>query len=392
MFLGMARGKVGDIVFGRRLGQQTTRAYVSNVNDATTRSQVAQRSKLGNIVSSYRAYRTLLQRAFESKAPGVTDYNMFASLNLSASSVYLSKEAVSAGACIIAPYSVSKGTLPPIQVIEQSAGTFQSDIAVPAGFAIDATTTVAAFSAAVLSSNADWIAGDQFTAVHAEQYSNAQVGYPQASVRLYDVVLSLSDNTLLQSVMPASVLAVIGGYLGFTNPAFTGAVSAIHSRRDASGSLKVSSARMLLTSSNTIYPLYSGAQAMEYAVVSRGYNQGAYLDPGSEHIAPGEPITPGTVITSVQSGSFAWPADDELALGSTITIFGSGLDALDDTAMLTDWSGGSITLGTGTVSGSGRSFSIPSGSQGKNLRNIVLNGTVLVSANEGGGFIPDPNA
>lgn len=392
MFLGMARGKVGDIVFSRRLGQQVTRAYVPRVNDAATRSQVAQRSRLGNLVSSYRAFRTLLQRAFESKPAGNTDYNMFVGANLSGSQVYLSAEAVAAGACVVAPYAVSKGTLPPIQVVEQAAGSFVSDIAVPAGFDITATTTVAQLTAAILSTNQDWTEGDQFTAVHAEQYVQAQTAFPMCSVRLYDVVLSSTDATLVRDLMPATVLSVINGFLGFTNPAFTGAITGIHSRLQASGALKVSSSQMLLTRNNTIYAQYSGAVAESIAVATRGFNQGVYLNPTSDHGQAGGSITPQVIITNVGGQSTEWNVDGGVLVNESILIHGSNLEQLDGAAVVSYWDGTNTTLGTGTVTAGGRAYMLTA-DNGKSIRTITLNGVILASMTDvSDGDIIDPGA
>lgn len=392
MLLGHARGKVGDVVFSRRLGQQTTRAYVSKVNDATTRSQVSQRSKLGNLVSSYRAYRTLLQRAFETKNPGVTDYNRFVGDNLAGSGVFLTKEEVAAGACVVAAYIVSKGTLPQIQVVEQVAGSFMSDIGLPAGFDIDATTTIAQLSEAIVSANADWMMGDQFTAVHAEQFVTAQGGIPMCSVRMYDIVLSPANQDLVRDTVPATVLSVVNGYLGFTNPDFTGGVAAIHSRREASGALKVSSSRIILTQNNQIYSRFAGISAEERAVASRGFNDGAYLDPGSEHGNPAQPITPNVVLTEIRSGGYVWPAEDTMQIGTDIEFLGENLSDLDGTAIITFHDATTATLGAGTVSSGARVFDISQDDTGKWIRRISIGGAVLASFNEGGGFIPDPGA
>lgn len=280
--MGTVSGKLGDTVFARRLGEQTQRAYVRRVNDATTRAQVVQRSKLGNIVSSYRAYRMLLQRAFENRPIGNTDYNVFASINLSKSAVYLDQNQTAAGACVVAPYTISRGTLPTIQVVETALGSFISDIAVPTEFVIDETTTVAMLSEAILSANADWQLNDQFTMIQAQQWIDQNTGYPMASVRLYDIVLSLSDATLVRSFLPSGILAVLDGFLGFQNPTFIGGVGAVHSRREASGQLKVSTQTILLTSTNSLYETYASLTAQEQAVATRGYNAGVYLDPYSQ--------------------------------------------------------------------------------------------------------------
>lgn len=407
LFTGNVRGKIGQVVFGLRKGVQTQRAYRGRgeVADAQTRSQVEQRSKLGNLVTTYRAYRTLLQRAYESKVGGQTDYNVLVGLNLSNSQVYLTKEAVDAGACVIAPYMISRGTLPPIQVVESVAGTFTSDIAVSPGFVITAETTVGQISAAILSSNQDWAVGDQFTAVHASQSINAASGYPQAYVRLYDFVLDLTDTTILRDVMPESVLSIVDGFLGFTNPVFVGGVAAIHSRKEAGDKLRVSSQNILLTRSNSVYATYAGSQARENAVQTRGYRMPVYLDPNSVNSTAGVEVpTPAMLISriSLQSAASApnlltestapWGAiqrwhfegnnlDPNLLtvkFHSSPTVFNVGESA-------------DITQVDGTIKFAARfpeEFPIPANS---NVEYIAVDGVILKSWSSGDEFI-DPSA
>src|SRR5574344_1093964 len=116
MLLGYARGKVGSLVFARRLGQQVTRAYNANPKDAATLAQTKQRVRLANVVNMYRATRSLTNHSFEGAMGGQTSYNLFVRYNLGTNSVVLTKEAASFGACVVAPYLVSKGTLPSIPV------------------------------------------------------------------------------------------------------------------------------------------------------------------------------------------------------------------------------------------------------------------------------------
>lgn len=327
-WFGTVTGKLGESVFARRLGEQTQRTYVRRVNDANTRAQVSQRSKLANIVSSYRAYRTLLQRAFESKNPGQTDYNVFASINLPISQVYLDQYASAAGACVIAPYGISRGVLPSVQVSEDTAGVFTSDIALGSALNIGPATTVAAFSTAVLGNNQDWIEGDQLTIVHAEQWLSA-AGYPMASVRLYEVVLSTTDGALLYDSIPATAIENLNGFVAMQNPDFIGGVAIVHSRRETSGALKVSSQSIMLSMSDTIYSQYAGGVAQSNAVTTRGYDQGAYLDPNSSHQGAGGSIPNAMTIATFTVGGAnvlartAYSANQ----GVQVVITGQGLDS-----------------------------------------------------------------
>lgn len=328
--MGTVSGKLGDVVFSRRLGEQVQRAYIKRVNDASTRSQVVQRSKIANLVSSYRAYRTLLQRAFESKPVGNTDYNVFVGINLSTTSVFLDQHASAAGACVAAPYQISRGVLPTIQVVEQAAGTFVSDIAVPADFELTATTTLSELTTAILSSNADWVEGDQFTTIHAQQWISQDNGFPMLSVRLYEFILSSTSDALVINSMPSNVLSVVDGFLGFVDVAFMGAVGCVHSRGSASGALSVSSQRMLLSENNTVYAMYSSTLAEETAATTRGYNAGVYLNPGTSHATAGGQIGGGVsqqILTLSVSGNNALTLSSlKPGVGAAVTLTGLNLN------------------------------------------------------------------
>lgn len=402
LFTGNVRGKLGQVVFGLRKGVQTQRAYRGrgDVADAQTRAQVEQRSKLGNLVTTYRAYRTLLQRAYENKIGGQTDYNVLVSLNLSSSQVYLTKEAANAGACVIAPYVISRGSLPSIQVTEAVAGTFTSDIAVPEGFAITADTTVAELSHAILESNQDWLLGDQFTAVHASQSVDAGSGYPLAYVRLYDMVLSYTDDTLVRDIMPASVLDVIGAFLGFTAPAFVGGVAGIHSRKDASGKLRVSSQSILLTRSNSVYATYAGGQARENAVQTRGYRQPVYLDPNSVYVPAGTtpPVSRAvisTIRTQVSSQNIMTMDSFALAPSNAYFFIGNNIDPAEITVKLYGAAAPVALSELGTVDASNsREISLETPAQPSGIRYveyIALSGVVAKNWADGDIFI-DPSA
>lgn len=321
VFLGTARGKVGDIVLSRRLGVQVARAYTSRVNDRKSESQVLQRSKIQNIAAIYRALRTFMQRAFESKPAGQTDYNAFSAANLSASKVLL--PAGVSGAGVVAPYLISRGTLQLIEVVESAAGLFTSDIALPSGFDV-ASATVGEFSAAVVGSNADWRYGDQLTIVRVDQLTSAD-GIPYVVSRLYDVTLSEGDGTL-----PFDAVLESGGFLSVNDPLFVGGLAFVQSRMDANNRLLVSPASLLLTSNNTVYTSYTSEDAATRALNSRGFNPAVFLEPGESSGGSG-PVLTGSRITGMTIGgtnvlNSAYTSQPMLNPSDVVRISGTGLD------------------------------------------------------------------
>lgn len=110
MLLGLAKGKVGDLVFYRDGGEQRTRTRVIPKNPRTF-AQQAQRVKIANVGGIFRAAADILRDSFVNRPTNQSGYNAFASRAI-ATSPYLTKEMVSAGSVIPQPAMASKGTLP----------------------------------------------------------------------------------------------------------------------------------------------------------------------------------------------------------------------------------------------------------------------------------------
>lgn len=82
MLLGYARGKLGDLVFSRQNGQQTSRARNRNPKNPRTEGQIAQRSLFASAVGFYKeASQAFFKFAYEDKRPRETDFNAFMRYN-----------------------------------------------------------------------------------------------------------------------------------------------------------------------------------------------------------------------------------------------------------------------------------------------------------------------
>lgn len=78
MFLGYARGSVGDVVFSRTNGQQITKARNRNPNNPRSISQMMQRSVFISAVKFYQLARAkFFKFAFEDKKTSESDFNAF---------------------------------------------------------------------------------------------------------------------------------------------------------------------------------------------------------------------------------------------------------------------------------------------------------------------------
>lgn len=296
MLLGYARGKVGDLVFARRLGQQTTRAYNSSPKDAKTRSQVTQRVKIANVIAMYRALKNICNHSFEGLDVGQTSYSAFVKANLTGNKVSLTKEASSFGACVVAPYLISRGSLPSIQV-EGTGADAVTNIAV-GNLTISGTTTIGQFADALVANNAGIEYGDQLTYVSLVQQTDANSGYPIVVAGIYEVTLNSASTDKVRDFIPEVGSSVKNGFLAHGALIGRGGFAWILSRKQTGSSLMVSTQRLVLTSPD-VYDQFATADANTRAISSYGFTMEPILAPG----VVGAPAGPSAGGGSGDSGS-----------------------------------------------------------------------------------------
>lgn len=311
MLLGYARGKVGSLVFARRLGQQVTRAYNAKPKDAATKAQVEQRVRIANVVAMYRAIKAIANHSFEGATGGQTSYNLFVQSNLTNNTVVLTKEAAALGACVVAPYIVSRGTMPSVIVSGMGADAV-TNISV-GNLSISGSTTVSAFAAALVDNNSGLQYGDQLTYLSLLQQTDSNTGYPVVTAQIYEVTLLQDDNTPLRTYMPEVATMVRNGLLAHGALIGLGGFCWIVSRKNADGSLSVSTQRIILTSQD-VAAQYSGATAVTRAIGSYGFNADQILVPDSS----GQ-----TGSTSGGGGTTGTPSVSSVSLGGTTLVAGS---------------------------------------------------------------------
>lgn len=81
MFLGMARGKVGDVVFYRADGQQLSRVRNRNPRNPRSNAQLFQRAIMSTIVQAYTAGKAIFDHSFQGYSVGAQCQRQFMSLN-----------------------------------------------------------------------------------------------------------------------------------------------------------------------------------------------------------------------------------------------------------------------------------------------------------------------
>lgn len=83
MFLGQARGRVGSVVFSRRMGKQITRTYNAEPANPKTRAQALQRAQFATVIAASVGLKEVINNSFDGSKNGQESVNKFVSLNLS---------------------------------------------------------------------------------------------------------------------------------------------------------------------------------------------------------------------------------------------------------------------------------------------------------------------
>lgn len=83
MFLGQARGRVGSVVFSRRMGKQITRTYNAEPANPKTRAQALQRAQFSTVIAASVGLKEVINNSFDGVKNGHESVNKFVSVNLS---------------------------------------------------------------------------------------------------------------------------------------------------------------------------------------------------------------------------------------------------------------------------------------------------------------------
>ncbi len=277
-------GSVGSLTFKTVGGRTVVSEKITATRNNRTGVQQRQRMKWANIVKMYSGIAPLLRNGFEKKGAHLSDYNMFVKLNNACTPVYLSKAEADGGGCIAAPYLITRGSLPSI-VVSGAGADSQTDIRL-GSLVIDADTTVAQFSLAVVSNNADYEFGDQISFFDIAQKMNAETHIPYCQFAASAVILDKSSQVKLWNLVSKT---------GFTSVASTsadgsyngmllahgmnegdGCFAWVHSSYQ-SGVTRVST--QYLIDNNSLLADYTSSEAYSIAVNSYGGVNNMFLTP-----------------------------------------------------------------------------------------------------------------
>ena len=282
------RGSIGQYTFQRLNGQTVAKEKVEKkAIPVRTLTQMMRRVRWANLVNMYRAFEGTLHPSFESKDPRVSDYNMFIQANIGSSNVALTKNEAVQGACVVAAYQITRGQLPGIMVGIDSTHMAVTDISV-GGLSIGASTTLKAFSDAIIQNNPTWRDGDQLSLYVATQTVDGVSGMPRVEMQAIEVTLDTSDeDTLLEDITGQNVYDVQDGMLKY-KAALIGGIACVHSRK-VNGKTIVSTQRFVVD--NPSLAQYTTQAAFDTAIESYGgVNKEQFLTPNVDNVyAPTNP-------------------------------------------------------------------------------------------------------
>ena len=272
-----AQTKYGTVVYANRRQAKVPRR---------SEKQMLIRMQWGNLAAVYRQFHATLKKAYED-ATNMSVYNAFVQANMKMVEVYITKQMRLNGGSVLAPYQISRGTLDSIYFERNAANRLVTDISL-GSLGIDAQTTVADFSRAVMGSNPDWLKGDQLTFFYGRQTIDPVTGVPRAKISGWKVRLDPTDQQKLWDVvdalgfsgLPLTADGLPGQYvLGMSAVISDGAAAWIHSREDETGQLRLSTQYMYVDS--TVLASYQGDAAFEASADSYGgiNTKAVYLQP-----------------------------------------------------------------------------------------------------------------
>ena len=269
-------GSIGDMTLRVVNGQTVTSEKVTR-NTSKTFAQMVRRVQWANLVNLFRAFEGTLHPSFESRPRSWSDFNAFMSANIGQFGVYLTASEASQGGCLVAPYQITRGSLPSVGMGTTEAGVITSDIKVGA---LDITdeTTLAAFSAAVRANNSGWEYGDQLSAYVALQKVNTITQVPYVEVHAYEITLAEDDETLVLDLIDndPTCFAVVDQKLCLNAP-INGGACYVHSRKDGQKT-RVSTQRF--TAANDLLDAYTTEAKRTEAIISYGgKTSGEFLTP-----------------------------------------------------------------------------------------------------------------
>lgn len=267
--IGKATGSMGGITY-RTIGGETISSQKRG--KSTSKPSFLQGVNIvswANAVNIWQAFEGNDRPSFENRRPRVSDFNEFIAASR-AVPVYLTRSVAQQGGAVVAPYQVTRGTLPSIDTAASgTGGEIGTDISLGT-LTISENTTLGQFSRAIVENNEGWANHDAIILFVLRQSTNSVTGVPYVTVDEFKVTLDVSDNeTLLSEFDPNGEVFVNtpgSDKLGMAMTVNGGAVY-IHSRVTSEGT-QVSTQAIIAT--NTLLPNYQSTSVRDEAIASYG--------------------------------------------------------------------------------------------------------------------------
>ena len=272
-------GKVGELMFVQtKHGTIVYEAPTVKKTPRRSEQQMGTRTQWANLGATYMMFDGTLKRGFEALPTNMSVYNAFVQANLGVVKVYITKTMRLNGGCVLAPYQITRGSLPSIGMSVNGSGVVVSDLAL-GSLQIGAQTTVGEFSQAIIANNAGWQVGDQLTFFLGRQTVDPVTSIPRATLTPNKVVMDVVDETPLWNVCGQEGFSSVDGYLGMNAVLLAGAAAWVHSREAGLGQLKVST-QFFYVENAALASYQTSAALMASANSYGGINTGGvYLQP-----------------------------------------------------------------------------------------------------------------
>ena len=384
-------GQIKTAMFGKlRLKNDGTIATAEVASrNVQTPLQMAHRLTWSNIIANYRVLKEGLREGWENIPQGQTLFNQFISVNAKSQPYALTKEDFKAGACIVVPYQITRGSLEPIKV-DVSAGIPMAKTNIAVGdLTIDDQTTIGQFADSIVTNNADWEYGDKLTYFSLVQYVKG--GVPRVAMSYAAITLVEDSEVILKDEVSLTGIKNVGGVLGHDKTAAVGGFCWVHSRHNADGNLMLSSQKIIANNDDMI-ARYTTVDARLAAALSYGANfhNLVVLEPADDRIKEayryfGIKFTDAQGVTKVVptditlSGltycdRFVFDGDKAIMLDTVkdadLTFTGSNFASLNSESTKVVIDGVEIT--DATIDGNLMSVKLPSSLNGKEIKHIVI--------------------
>ena len=317
-------GKVGELMFAQtKHGTVVYEAPVVKKTPRRSEQQMSTRTQWANLGATYMMFDGTLKRGFESLPTNMSVYNAFVQANLGVVKVYITKSMRLNGGCVLAPYQITRGSLPSIGMTLNGSGIVVSGLAL-GSLEITAETTVAEFSQAIIANNAGWQVGDQLTFFLGKQTVDPVTSIPRATLTPNKVVMDVVDETKLWDIVSADGFSSVssgqgsGFMLGMNAVLLAGAAAWVHSRETGTSGLKVST-QFFYVENAALASYQSSAALIASANSYGGINTGeVYLQPGTTGNVSG------STVQVPSSGGSSTPSGGSETGGGTETPSGGG--------------------------------------------------------------------